>query len=308
MHAANCTPFGHRRSPARHSSVSTHSIASKMHIRGKPPEVRQRVRQDRAVPLLEDMKRSLEATLLTLFVKSDITKAIQYSLNRWPALVYYYSDGQAAIDNLIDERALRDVAIGRRNFLFAGTDSGGECAAAMYTLIGSARLNGIDPEARCIKFDDKRFYLEFTPSVPLATVPASMIEIQGLHAFFEAEYEETALAVVDTPTQRWKTSNPAGQCEWIGKVARRVLVDSASQYRPGEHCDEGERQNDRHDGRGRRNTKSPERITSMLDCIGGAADVGRAQVGHIGSKSSEIFFKLFTVTINPSSCQNESCS
>lgn len=178
------------------------------------------------------MKRSLEATLLTLSVKSDITKAIQYSLNRWPALVYYYSDGQAEIDNLIDERALRGVAIGRRNFLFAGTDSGGECAAAMYTLIGSARLNGIDPEAWCIKFDDKRFYLEFTPSVPLATVPASMIEIQGLRAFFEAEYEETALAVVDTPTQRWKTSNPAGQCEWIGKVARRVLVDSASQYRP----------------------------------------------------------------------------
>ncbi|HEX7909612.1 MAG TPA: IS66 family transposase [Paraburkholderia sp.] len=117
------------------------------HIRGKPPEERQRARQERAVPLLEDMKRWFEATLLTLSAKSDTTKAIQYSLNRWPALVYYCSDGQAEIDNLIAERALRGVAIGRRNFLFAGADSGGERAAAMYSLIGSARLNGIDPEA-----------------------------------------------------------------------------------------------------------------------------------------------------------------
>ena len=67
--------------------------------------------------------------------------------NRWPALVYYCSDGQTEIDNLIAERALRGVAIGRQNFLFAGADSGGERAAAMYSLIGSARLNGIDPEA-----------------------------------------------------------------------------------------------------------------------------------------------------------------
>ncbi|CAB3798120.1 hypothetical protein GCM10011400_58410 [Paraburkholderia caffeinilytica] len=62
-------------------------------IRGKPPEVRPRVSRDRAVPLLEDMKRRFEATLLTLSAKSNTTKAIQYSLNRWPALVYYCSDG-----------------------------------------------------------------------------------------------------------------------------------------------------------------------------------------------------------------------
>jgi transposase len=93
------------------------------------------------------MKRWFEATLLTLSAKSHTTKAIQYSLNRWSALAYYCSDGQAEIDNLIAERALRGVAIGRRNFLFAGADSGGERATAMYSLIGSARLNGIDPEA-----------------------------------------------------------------------------------------------------------------------------------------------------------------
>jgi transposase len=104
------------------------------------------VRQQ-AVPLLDGMRRWFEAMLLMLSAKSDTTKAIQYPLNRWPALVYYYSDGQLQIDNLIAERALRGVAIGRRNYSCAGADSGGERAAAMYSLIGSTRLNGIDPEA-----------------------------------------------------------------------------------------------------------------------------------------------------------------
>jgi hypothetical protein len=68
------------------------------------------VRQTQGVPLLDDMRRWFEATLLTLSAKSDTTKAIQYSLNRWPAPVYYCSDGQLEIDNLIAERALRGVA------------------------------------------------------------------------------------------------------------------------------------------------------------------------------------------------------
>ncbi|VVE85972.1 transposase [Pandoraea sputorum] len=83
----------------------------------------------------------------TLSAKSDTTRAIQYSLNRWPALAYYCGDGQVEIESLIAERALRGVAIGRRNYLFAGADSGGERVAAMYSLIGTARLNGINPEA-----------------------------------------------------------------------------------------------------------------------------------------------------------------
>ncbi|ARF89617.1 IS66 family transposase [Burkholderia cenocepacia] len=116
-------------------------------IRGKPPDERRRIRQTHAVPLLDSLKQWFEATLLTLSGKSDTSKAIQYALNRWPALVYYCSDGRVEIDNLPAERALRGVAIGRRNYLFAGADSGGERAAAMYSLIGSARLNGIDPEA-----------------------------------------------------------------------------------------------------------------------------------------------------------------
>ncbi|WP_175712586.1 IS66 family transposase [Burkholderia ambifaria] len=116
-------------------------------IRGKPPDERHSMRQARAVPLLDDMKQWFDATLTTLSAKSDTTKAIQYALNRWPSLIYYCSDGRAEIDNLIAERALRGVALGRRNYLFAGADSGGERAAAMYSLIGTARLNGLDPEA-----------------------------------------------------------------------------------------------------------------------------------------------------------------
>jgi len=116
-------------------------------IRGKPPDERRRVRHEQAVPLLEAMKRWFKTLLPTLSAKSDTTKAIQYALNRWPALAYYSGDGQAEIDNLIAERALRGVALGRRNFMFADSDSGGERAATMYSLIGSARLNGLDPEA-----------------------------------------------------------------------------------------------------------------------------------------------------------------
>jgi transposase len=73
--------------------------------------------------------------------------AIHYALSRWAALVRFCEDGRLEMDNNAAERALRTVAIGRKNYLFAGADSGGDRAAAMYSLIGSAKLNGVDPEA-----------------------------------------------------------------------------------------------------------------------------------------------------------------
>ncbi len=79
--------------------------------------------------------------------KSDTSAAILYALNLWPALARYCDDGQIEIDNSAAERALRGVAIGRRNYLFAGADTGGERDAAIYSLIGTAKLNGVDPEA-----------------------------------------------------------------------------------------------------------------------------------------------------------------
>ena len=73
--------------------------------------------------------------------------AIHYALGRWTQLLRYVDDGGLEIDNNAAERALRAVALGRKNYLFAGSNSGGERAAAIYSLIGSAKLNGIDPEA-----------------------------------------------------------------------------------------------------------------------------------------------------------------
>ena len=73
--------------------------------------------------------------------------AVRYALSRWKALLRYCDDGRIEIDNNAAERSLRTVALGRKNYLFAGSDAGGERAAAIYSLIGSATLNGLDPEA-----------------------------------------------------------------------------------------------------------------------------------------------------------------
>jgi len=116
-------------------------------IRGQPPNERRAYRQAQARPLLDQLHAWLSVTLGTLSRKSDTSRAILYALNRWEALTRYCDDGQLEIDNLPVERALRGVAIGRRNYLFAGADSGGERAAAIYSLIGTAKLNGVDPEA-----------------------------------------------------------------------------------------------------------------------------------------------------------------
>jgi len=116
-------------------------------IRGKPPDERWRIREQQAKSLLADFEAWLNATMARLSAKSDTTAAILYALNRWAALTRYCDDGTLEIDNSAAERALRGVALGRRNYLFAGANSGGERAAAIYTLVGTAKLNGIDPEA-----------------------------------------------------------------------------------------------------------------------------------------------------------------
>jgi transposase len=115
-------------------------------IRGSTPEIRRTIRQARARPLIDNMRTWLEATLAKLSQKSDTAAAIRYALSRWHALTRYVDDGQLEIDNNAAERALRVVALGRKNYLFAGSDAGGERAAAIYSLLGSAKLNGIDPE------------------------------------------------------------------------------------------------------------------------------------------------------------------
>jgi transposase len=116
-------------------------------IRGRRPDERCAVRRERSKPVLDAMKPWLEQTLGTLSHKSEAAKAIRYALNRWQALGRYCDDGRIEIDNNAAERALRGVSLGRKNFLFAGSDAGGERAAAMYSLLGSAKLNRHNPEA-----------------------------------------------------------------------------------------------------------------------------------------------------------------
>jgi transposase len=115
-------------------------------IRGCPPDQRREVRNLRSQPLLESLKQWFEETLGKLSRKSDTAMAVRYALGRWGALLRFCDDGRVEIDNNAAERALRVVALGRKNFLFAGSDGGGESAAAIYSLVGSAKLNGIDPE------------------------------------------------------------------------------------------------------------------------------------------------------------------
>jgi transposase len=153
-------------------------------VRGRPPEERHQVRHIRAKPLLGSLRQWFEATLTKLSRKSDTTAAIRYALSRWDALLRYCDDGRIEIDNNAAERALRAVALGRKNYLFAGSDAGGERAAAIYSLIGSAKLNGLDPEAYLrevltriadhpITRIEELLPWNIAASVPLATEPAA---------------------------------------------------------------------------------------------------------------------------------------
>jgi hypothetical protein len=97
--------------------------------------------------VLDQLYQWLQTTLARVSRKSALAGVIRYALGRWTALVRYCDDGHLEIDNNAAERALRGVALGRKNYLFAGSDRGGEWAAALYSLIGTAKLNGLDPQA-----------------------------------------------------------------------------------------------------------------------------------------------------------------
>lgn len=116
-------------------------------IRGTPPIERRAVRQQRSQALLAALNTWLQATLIQLSAKSALAKAIQYSLTRWTALTRFTDDGLIEIDNNTAERAIRPLVMGRKNYLFQGSDQGGNNAAVIYTLIGTARLNDVEPYA-----------------------------------------------------------------------------------------------------------------------------------------------------------------
>jgi len=122
-------------------------FAIEREINGRPPDQRRAVRQERSKPLVEALEAWLRQERRALSSKSPMAKAMDYSLKRWPAFARFLGDGRLCMSNNAAERAVRGVAVGRRNWTFCGSDSGGRRAAAMYTLIESCKLNDVDARA-----------------------------------------------------------------------------------------------------------------------------------------------------------------
>jgi transposase len=116
-------------------------------INGDNAERRRAVRQELSAPLVTDLERWLREHRPKLSRGNDLAKAMDYVLKRWPAFTRFLNDGRVCLSNNAAERALRGIALGRKSWLFAGSDRGGQRAAAMYSLIITAKLNDIDPQA-----------------------------------------------------------------------------------------------------------------------------------------------------------------
>ena len=116
-------------------------------INGKSVQERRAVRQDLSRPLVAALEAWMREERQKLPRGSDVAKAMDYMLKRWPAFARFLDDGRICLSNNAAERALRGIALGRKSWLFAGSDRGGQRAAAMYSLIVTAKMNGIDPQA-----------------------------------------------------------------------------------------------------------------------------------------------------------------
>lgn len=116
-------------------------------VRGQPPDLRRQRRQEMTRPLIDELRVVIDDALRRLSPKAAMAKALAYGRKRWLALTRFVENGSAEIDNNIAERAMRSIAIGRKNWLFAGSKAGGERAAAIYSVIETAKLNGIKPQA-----------------------------------------------------------------------------------------------------------------------------------------------------------------
>ncbi len=115
-------------------------------ITGRTAEVRHAARQQHSRPMVDAFKAWAEAQLLRIPGKSDLAKAIRYGLSRWLSFELFLDDGRVSIDNNPAERAMRPIGIGRKNWLFAGSDSGGETLARAMTVIETAKMNGLNPQ------------------------------------------------------------------------------------------------------------------------------------------------------------------
>jgi transposase len=141
IHASTQSPQAHE---ALRQIAALYAVEAA--IRGQPAAVRLKTRAARSAPLFTVFRAWLDTTLARVSGRSEMAKAIRYALNRWDALTLVLRDGRACIDNNAAERSMRPITLGRKNWLFAGSNAGGERAAAIYTLTETAKLNGLDPE------------------------------------------------------------------------------------------------------------------------------------------------------------------
>jgi transposase len=139
---------------AQGSAIATEAIqriarlyAVETEARGQPPGVRVRIRQAKAKPILDDLAVWLAEQLTRISGKTPLAAAIRYAITRLKRLRPYLDHGILELDNNTAERAMRGVAVGRKNWLFVGSEGGGKAAAIAYTLIETAKLNGVDPQA-----------------------------------------------------------------------------------------------------------------------------------------------------------------
>ena len=122
-------------------------FAIEREINGMVPDRRLAIRQQRIKPIVAELESWMRGERARLSRHAEVAKAIDYMLKRWPSFIRFLDDGRICLTNNAAERALRGIAIGRKAWLFAGSDRGGERAASMFTLIETAKLNGIDPQA-----------------------------------------------------------------------------------------------------------------------------------------------------------------
>ena len=142
-----CTRRPARRSPPKRLRRIAELYAIETAIRGQTADARQSVRQSKSLPLATAMKAWLEAQLTRIPPRSGLADAIRYALTRWSALCRFLDDGRIELDTNTVERAIRPIALGRKNHLFAGSDGGAARWATVCSLITTAKLNDVEPFA-----------------------------------------------------------------------------------------------------------------------------------------------------------------
>ena len=144
MSAARMAPHSSARRRAGRICVA---ISTTSGPRTNPASQGRAVRQEKSKPNVDAFHAWAEQQLTRIPGKSDLAKAFRYGLSRWESFCLFLDDGRVAIDNNPAERGMRPIGVGRRNWLFAGSDTGGETLARAMTIIETAKMNGLDPQA-----------------------------------------------------------------------------------------------------------------------------------------------------------------